>query len=58
MAEATGKQVIASGGVSKLDDVSDLFSEREKGIEGAIIGKALYTNQFTLPEALKKVKTT
>lgn len=58
MAVATGKKVIASGGVSKLEDLSDLLKEKEKGIEGAIVGKALYTNQFTLQDALRKVKTT
>lgn len=58
MAEATGKQVIASGGVSKLEDFDELLKEQEKGIEGAIVGKALYTNQFTLQDALRKVKTT
>lgn len=58
MAEATGKQVIASGGVSKLEDFDELLREKEKGIEGAIVGKALYTNQFTLQDALRKVTTT
>lgn len=56
MAEATGKQVIASGGVSKLEDFDDLLQEQKKGIEGAIVGKALYTKQFTLQDALRKVK--
>lgn len=57
IAEATGKQVIASGGISKLTDVDELLKKRVKGIEGAIIGKALYTNQFTLQDALRKVKS-
>jgi phosphoribosylformimino-5-aminoimidazole carboxamide ribotide isomerase len=55
MAKATGKQVIASGGVSKLDDLTKLATFRADGVSGAIIGKALYTNQFTLKEALKEV---
>ncbi|MGG3467964.1 1-(5-phosphoribosyl)-5-[(5-phosphoribosylamino)methylideneamino]imidazole-4-carboxamide isomerase [Neobacillus pocheonensis] len=53
MAEVTGKNVIASGGVSSLADLQTLSAE--KGIGGAIVGKALYENRFTLKEALKEV---
>ncbi|MCM3760632.1 1-(5-phosphoribosyl)-5-[(5-phosphoribosylamino)methylideneamino]imidazole-4-carboxamide isomerase [Alkalihalobacillus oceani] len=53
LAEATGKQVIASGGVSSLADLSELRQRTTRGVSGAIVGKALYTNQFTLAEALK-----
>ena len=53
LAQATGKEVIASGGVSSLQDLSDLRKDMNKGVAGAIVGKALYTNQFTLAEALK-----
>lgn len=56
MAEATGKEVIASGGVSQLEDLTELLAERKKGIGGAIVGQALYTKKFTLQEALKKVE--
>jgi phosphoribosylformimino-5-aminoimidazole carboxamide ribotide isomerase len=49
MAEITGKTVIASGGVSSLADLSALNAE---GVKGAIVGKALYENRFTLKEAL------
>ncbi|MEH7252697.1 1-(5-phosphoribosyl)-5-[(5-phosphoribosylamino)methylideneamino]imidazole-4-carboxamide isomerase [Neobacillus niacini] len=49
MAEATGKNVIASGGVSSLADLRALNAE---GVKGAIVGKALYENRFTLKEAL------
>ncbi|MCA0172747.1 1-(5-phosphoribosyl)-5-[(5-phosphoribosylamino)methylideneamino]imidazole-4-carboxamide isomerase [Bacillus sp. RAR_GA_16] len=52
LGEATGKDVIASGGISKLDDVKSL-EQRSDSISGAIIGKALYTNQFTLKQALE-----
>ncbi len=52
LGEATGKEVIASGGISNLDDVKSL-QHRSDSISGAIIGKALYTNQFTLKQALK-----
>jgi phosphoribosylformimino-5-aminoimidazole carboxamide ribotide isomerase len=51
MAEVTGKNVIASGGVSSLGDLQAL-----KGVSGAIVGKALYENRFTLKEALKVVR--
>lgn len=52
LAAATGKEVIASGGVSQLSDLNEL--KQNKGIAGAIIGKALYTNQFSLKEALER----
>ena len=48
----TAAPVIASGGVSSLNDISDLASLTSLGVEGAIVGKALYAGQFTLPEAL------
>lgn len=56
MAQATGKGVIASGGVSSLADVQTLAAHVADGVAGAIVGKALYTNQFTLAEALKVVQ--
>ncbi|MEH7112682.1 1-(5-phosphoribosyl)-5-[(5-phosphoribosylamino)methylideneamino]imidazole-4-carboxamide isomerase [Neobacillus niacini] len=49
MAEVTGKDVIASGGVSSLADLRALHAE---GVRGAIVGKALYENRFTLKQAL------
>ncbi|MBT2657336.1 1-(5-phosphoribosyl)-5-[(5-phosphoribosylamino)methylideneamino]imidazole-4-carboxamide isomerase [Bacillus sp. ISL-18] len=52
LAEVTGKTVIASGGVSSL---ADLQAIAKKGIRGAIVGKALYENRFTLTEALEEV---
>lgn len=52
LGEATGKEVIASGGVSTLEDLSNLRS-RSESISGAIVGKALYTNKFTLKQALE-----
>jgi phosphoribosylformimino-5-aminoimidazole carboxamide ribotide isomerase len=55
LAEATGKEVIASGGVSQLSDLEVLSESKEKGVGGAIVGKALYTNQFSLSDALRKV---
>ena len=53
MAKATKKQVIASGGVSSLKDLETLSEYEQDGVAGAIVGKALYTNQFSLTEALK-----
>ena len=49
---ATKKPVIASGGVSTLDDVRALRALTAIGIEGSIVGKALYSGAFTLQEAL------
>jgi 1-(5-phosphoribosyl)-5-[(5-phosphoribosylamino)methylideneamino] imidazole-4-carboxamide isomerase/N-(5'phosphoribosyl)anthranilate isomerase len=48
----TAKPVIASGGVSSLQDLVQLRGLVPLGVEGAIIGKALYSGAFTLPEAL------
>jgi len=48
---ATDRPVIASGGVSTLDDLRVLAGLAIEGIEGAIVGKALYAGAFTLPEA-------
>ncbi|GLF88947.1 1-(5-phosphoribosyl)-5-[(5-phosphoribosylamino) methylideneamino] imidazole-4-carboxamide isomerase [Bacillus safensis] len=53
LAEATGKQVIASGGVSAVADLQKLSAQKQSGVSGAIIGKALYTKQFTLTEAFE-----
>ena len=52
---ATDRPVIASGGVSTLDDLRALADLHEIGVEGAIVGKALYAGAFTLPEALAAV---
>lgn len=49
---ATSRPVIASGGVSTLDDLRALRALTEIGVEGSIVGKALYAGAFTLKEAL------
>lgn len=49
----TDAPVVASGGVSSLDDVRALRALGGEGVEGAIIGKALYSGAFTLAEALR-----
>jgi len=48
----TTKPVVASGGVSSLDDIIALRDLVPLGVEGAIVGKALYAGAFTLAEAL------
>jgi len=50
--EATSKPVIASGGVSSLEDLTKLKDLVSIGVEGAIVGKALYAGAFTLEQAL------
>ena len=55
VAGQTGSPVIASGGVSALDDLRALAGLVPVGIEGAIVGKALYAGVFTLEEALAAV---
>ena len=50
--EATDRPIIASGGVSSLDALSSLKNLTTIGVEGAIVGKALYAGKFTLEEAL------
>lgn len=50
--EHTDRPVIASGGISTLDDLAALREIVSNGIEGAIVGKALYAGAFTLPAAL------
>ncbi|ART70186.1 bifunctional 1-(5-phosphoribosyl)-5-((5-phosphoribosylamino)methylideneamino)imidazole-4-carboxamide isomerase/phosphoribosylanthranilate isomerase PriA [Mycobacterium dioxanotrophicus] len=55
VAERSGVPVIASGGVSSLDDLQAIATLTERGVEGAIVGKALYAGRFTLPEALAAV---
>ncbi len=52
---ATDRPVVASGGVSSLADLHALAGLTALGVEGAIIGKALYAGAFTLPEALAAV---
>ena len=49
----TRKPVVASGGISSLDDIAALAQLNSSGVEGAIVGKALYAGAFTLQEALE-----
>ena len=52
----TDAPVVASGGVSSVDDLVALAKLSRDGVEGSIIGKALYAGAFTLPEALAAVR--
>lgn len=55
VAERTDAPLIASGGVSSLADLRAIATLIDAGVEGAIVGKALYAGRFTLPEALATV---
>ncbi|CAM5384496.1 Imidazole glycerol phosphate synthase subunit HisH [Streptomyces rimosus subsp. rimosus] len=54
---ATDRPVVASGGVSSLDDLRAIATLVPEGVEGAIVGKALYAKAFTLEEALEAVSS-
>jgi phosphoribosylformimino-5-aminoimidazole carboxamide ribotide isomerase len=56
MAQETGKQVVASGGVGKLNDLKALKGLMPLGVSGAIVGKAIYEGRFSVVEALKEVE--
>lgn len=53
----TKKPVVASGGISSLADISTLSALRAIGVEGAIVGKALYAGAFTLEQALEVTRS-
>lgn len=50
---ATGLSIVASGGISKIDDIKRLQALKEPRLTGVIIGKALYENRIDLGEAVK-----
>lgn len=54
--EHTDANVVASGGVASLDDLRALREMQGVGVEGAIVGKALYAGRFTLEEAVSVAK--
>ncbi len=56
VADRTDAPVIASGGVSSIDDLRAIATLVDRGVEGAIVGKALYAGRFTLPQALTAVQ--
>jgi len=53
--QRTKKPVVASGGVSKLDDLRQLAALEPAGLEGVIVGKALYAGAFTVEEAIAEL---
>jgi phosphoribosylformimino-5-aminoimidazole carboxamide ribotide isomerase len=53
VARAFGGDVIYSGGVGSLDDIAALAKLRHRGLRGVIVGRALYTGRFTLPDAIR-----
>ncbi len=55
VADIASAPVVASGGVSAIDDLLAIATLVDRGVEGAIVGKALYAGRFTLPEALSAV---
>jgi phosphoribosylformimino-5-aminoimidazole carboxamide ribotide isomerase len=56
LAQKTSLNVIASGGISNLEDIEKITSLKPYGVEGVIIGKALYTGNVKLDEALRMVE--
>lgn len=56
-ARETGLKVIASGGISSLQDLRNLAKFESAGIEGAIIGQALYSGELSMGEAIRESRT-
>ena len=50
--DATDRPVVASGGITEVGDLEALMGLVERGLEGAIVGTALYEGRFTLEDAL------
>lgn len=55
LAEAVTTPIIASGGVSNMDDIKALLSLEDVGVEGVIVGRALYSGSLNLKQALEIV---
>lgn len=55
LAAYSGADVIASGGVSRIEDLRALAAYKEEGISGAIVGKALYTGAIALSDAVREL---
>jgi phosphoribosylformimino-5-aminoimidazole carboxamide ribotide isomerase len=56
LAQSTSIPVIASGGVSRIDDVEQLLELEQDGVIGVIVGRALYTGNVKLEEAIRLAK--
>ena len=57
IAAATEAQVIASGGIGELSHLESLASSVPANVEGAIVGRALYEQRFTVAEAIAALRT-
>ena len=57
LAKACGAEVIASGGVSSMQDVYAVKQHEADGVRGLIIGKALYTKKIDLKQALEEARS-
>jgi len=57
LARATSIPVIASGGVSRVEELEDLKKLEPEGVRGVIIGRALYTGQVQLEDAIRAAET-
>lgn len=57
VAQATDAKIVASGGVSSIDDLIAIAELEPYGVDSAITGKALYAGKFTLPDALAAVNS-
>ena len=53
LAKLSGLKIIASGGVSSLEDIKAVKAVENSGVEGVIVGKAIYTGAVDLPAAIK-----
>jgi phosphoribosylformimino-5-aminoimidazole carboxamide ribotide isomerase len=53
LARAAGMPVLASGGVGCLEDIAALAAVADAGIEGVVVGRALYTGAITLADAIR-----
>ncbi|HDQ45736.1 MAG TPA: 1-(5-phosphoribosyl)-5-[(5-phosphoribosylamino)methylideneamino]imidazole-4-carboxamide isomerase [bacterium] len=54
IAEKTGLRVIASGGVGRIEDIALIAQQAHSGIEGVIVGKAIYENRLDIGEAIRR----
>ena len=57
LAESVDVPVIASGGISGIDDVKNILPLSKYGVKGVIVGKALYEGSLKLAEAIKITKS-
>jgi phosphoribosylformimino-5-aminoimidazole carboxamide ribotide isomerase len=58
LARASSIPVIASGGVSRIEEIEHLMALESDGVIGVIVGRALYTGHIDLEEAIRVAKKT